>query len=82
MVYLLKKRDVSENFDEFTYVCTELVVAAPNIVDPQNDIPDDTIILRGRPSKPLRFMVCPQGKELAWVRDAVRCLRISDPCLR
>lgn len=67
---------------DYIYRCTEMLVAAPNMYDPQQKLPEGMLRMSASEESPLQFFVCPQGKELEWLRAAAERSHIKHPCLK
>jgi len=79
MIFVLEQKD---DVPQYTYRCTEMIVAAPYRVDPRQGLPEGVLRMSTSDTSPFRIMVCPTGQELEWLRRAAKRSGVSDPCLR
>jgi len=67
---------------DYLYRCTEMVVAAPNMYDPQQKLPEGMLRMSAPDNVPFQFFICPRGKELTWLRAAAERSHITHRCLK
>ena len=66
MIHTLQDRSPDS---EYTYVASEMYVVSPGTVDIRSGLPEDVVRIKASRKRPIRFLVLPEGKECAYLRQ-------------